>query len=463
MTNAFGQIDPAAFALAIIGTIWAIEQGLAGFATDRLRRYNTKVLSTIQSSYDQTDLLRPLRRKNYDMSGLPVTLLCSMMVSTFNISSWFLRAGITICILAQHANFSLTKILLLGFANVFYRLHHWEHNGLMRRPCGSWAFDLEWSELTVKMAIRELCNPDLFGDDLLAVLYHVSQFKSGPLACKLPFDKNDTHSDDEVSLAELLVTAFALYHVDGKKVIEKHDIDVLGLATVRFEKAKSDSHSLVVVSISIKEVILQFSVNATAQCQQERSCASNAAYLIQYAGATGNRWLSMASWERINQMNLPGVVDDLKDMADAAGHAIAINHHGKVFTGIQNNHYRNWIHTNFTYRARLPWCQHRAFPRRCHCWLTHFLIMSPEMATRLYGIYVKRNIIVVARNENEGVEILESVPGTSAAFVRLSSQRQIIANSTQFKRTNRIVLAGATGDKEARKHRLPSCGVTPRQ
>ncbi|CAO3588453.1 unnamed protein product [Absidia cylindrospora] len=339
MTSAFGQIDPAAFALAIIGTVWAIEQGLAGFATNWLRRYNIKVLRTIQSSYDQTDLLRPLRRKNHDMA-VP--------------SCWH-----------HHVPLCSTRQLftgenpLLGLANVFYRLHVWEHDDPLQRPCGSWAFDLEWSELTVKMAIRELCNPDLFGDDLLAILYHVSQYKSGPFACKLPSDNNNnaTHAaadGDQVSLAELLVTAFALYHMDGSQVIERRNIDVLGLATVTFEQAKSDSKSLVAVNLSIKEVMLQFSVNATAQCQQETSCASNAAYLIQYAAATGNRWLLMASLDRINHIvDVPGT-DDLKNMAYAAGSGIALNGRGRTYTDIQNAHYDEWVRTNFIYQDDFP-------------------------------------------------------------------------------------------------------------
>ncbi|ORZ11547.1 hypothetical protein BCR42DRAFT_469303 [Absidia repens] len=450
MSNAFGQIDPAAFALAIIGTIWAIEQGLAGFANNWTRRYNIRVLRTIQSSYDQTDLLRPLRRKNHDMSSLSVTLLCAMMVTTFNISSDLLRMGITLCLFAQHANFSLVKILFLGLANMCLRLHVWDlhHDDVLRKPCRSWAFDLEWSELTVKMAIRELCNPGLFGDDLLMILYEVAQFKSGPLACKLPIDDNVTTTslDDEVSLGELLVAAFALYNVEGSQVIERHDIDVLGLATVTFEQVNPDNQSLVFVSLTIREVLLQFSVNATMQCHQGANCASNAAYLIQYAAATGNRWLLSASMDCIDdkvESNSP-YVDDLKNMAYAAGCAIAINHYGKVSTDIQTNPYCDWIHTNFIYRARLPWCQHHTSPRRCHCWLTHFLIMSPETATRLYGANAKRNIIVVAKTEEEGAHVLQSVTGTAAAFVRLSSQSQILTNSTQFRRAKRIVLAGAT-------------------
>jgi hypothetical protein len=51
-------------------------------------------------------------------------------------------------------------------------------------------------------------------------------------------------------------------------------------------------------------------------------------------------------------------------------------------------------------------------------------------------------------DEDEAAQELESLAMTAAAFVRLSSQSQNIINSTQFKRTNRIVIAGSSGSKE---------------
>ncbi|CAO3588455.1 unnamed protein product [Absidia cylindrospora] len=380
------------------------------------------------------------------MSGLSVTLLCDTMISTFNLS-FFLWIGIKIVILAQHSNFSFVKALCLYLANLSLWCHPLLYDHPTKHPSESWAFDLEWSELTVTMAIRELCSPGLFGDALLMVLYDISQFKSGPLACKLPIDNKAKMAtcDDKANLAELLVAAFALYNVDGRQVMEHQDINVLGLATVMFE-CVDDMPSFVTISLYINEIMLQFSVNATAQCQQDLNGAWDAAYLIQYAIATDNQWLLRASKDRINHIvNVPHT-QDLRDMAYADGCAISTNNRGRTYPDIRNSQYWDWILTNFAHHKRLAWCQHHTIsPRMCHCWLTHFLIMSPETATQLYDLHAQRSIIVVARNEDEGAHILESRTGTEDAFVRLSSQSEIITNSTHFKDANSIVLAGAIG------------------
>lgn len=141
MEGIFGQIDPASFALAIIGTLWGIEQGLGGITKNALKRFNTKTLGIIQSSYDRTDILRPLLRHKHDISDISVSLLCDMLVSTFNISSLPLRIGIKICILAQSSTFSLIKIILLLFANHFLFLHSLIHYN--QSPDGAWVFDVE--------------------------------------------------------------------------------------------------------------------------------------------------------------------------------------------------------------------------------------------------------------------------------------------------------------------------------
>ncbi|CAO3588456.1 unnamed protein product [Absidia cylindrospora] len=451
MISIFDQIDSAALALTIIGAIWGIEQMLGNIARDALESYNTKVLRTIQTSYDQTDVLQPLLRKKYDMSGLSVTLLCDTMISTFNLS-FLLWMSIKIAIFAQHSNFLFVKITCLHLANVFLWYHSLVydefHSVLYGYPTTSVSFDLEWSELTVKIAIQELCSPGLFGDGFLMILYDISQFKSGPLACKLPFDKNPTTTcDNKVSLAELLVTAFALYNVDGSQVIEKQDINVLGLATVMFE-CVDEMPSFVTISLSINEIMLQFSINATAQCQQDSKGAWDAAYLIQYAIATDNQWLLRASKDRINHIVDVPHTEDIKTMAYAAGSAIAL-HSRRTYPEFKDNQYWDWIFTHFTDPSRLPWCQHHTSSfRKCHCWLTRFLIMSPETAAKLYDLHDKRSIIVVANNEDEGAHILETETGkVKGLFVRLSHQSEIITNSTQFQRTNRIILVGATEKK----------------
>lgn len=133
----------------------------------------------------------------------------------------------------------------------------------------------------MKIAIEEL-RSQIFGDNLLSILYQVSQSKSEPLACKLPLEGI---SDDKVSIAELLVTAFALYNVDGRQVVEKRDIQVLNLATVTFERVDVFYSRFVAVNIYIDEIILQFSINALAQCKSN----ADTAYLIQYAIATDNK------------------------------------------------------------------------------------------------------------------------------------------------------------------------------
>ncbi|ORZ11549.1 hypothetical protein BCR42DRAFT_395207 [Absidia repens] len=459
MVDIFGSVDPGALVLTIIAVLLGIEQALGGIAKDAMKNYNIKVLRTIQSSYDQTDLLRPLLQTNHDMSGLSVTRLCDMMISNFHISSICLWTGIKLCLFGQRSGFALIQIPCIFLSNVFHFLYSKINRHSTENPAGSWAFDLEWSELTVKMAIQELCSPGLFGDELLTVLYKVAQFKSGPLACKLPIDDNTittTTCNDKPSLAELLVAAFALYNVDGRQVVQHHDIHVLDdLSTVTFECVDAFYPSFVTVNLAINTTLLQFSINATAQCQREdENGPSNAAYLIQYAIATDNEWLLSASMDRLDDdTSGKGVppTQVLKNMAYAAGSAIAISHRGTAYRGVQNSQYWHWILTNFTYRDRLAWCQHHHHnnnnsnnisPRRCHCWLTHFLIMSPEAATQLYGVHAKRNIIVVDWTEDDGARVLRAVTETATAFVRLSSQAQILTNSTQFRRTNRIILAG---------------------
>ncbi|ORZ11550.1 hypothetical protein BCR42DRAFT_395208 [Absidia repens] len=459
MVGFFGQIDPASFSLAIISVLLSTEQALGGIARDALKSYNIKVLRTIQSSYDQTDLLRPLLHANHDMSGLSVTLLCDMMISTFNISSLCLWTGIKICLFGHYSGFALIQIPCLFLSNISLWCHSLMYYHPTQTPSGSWTYDLEWSELAVRMSIRELCHPSLFGDNLLTVLYEVSQFKSGPLACKLPIDDNTTTAstcDDKPSLAELLVAAFALYNVNGRQVVQHQEIHLLDdLATVTFECVDAFYPSFVTINLATNTTMLQFSINATAQCQQQEDAngPSNAAYLIQYAIATDNEWLlsavsSMAHLDDDTGEKGVPPTQVLKDMAYAAGSAIAIYRRGTAYKGVQNSPYWHWILTNFTYRDRLAWCQHHnnnnnISSRRCHCWLTHFLIMSPEAATQLYGVHAKRNIIVVEWTEDDGAHVLGAVTETATAFVRLSSQSQILTNSTQFRRTNRIVLAGA--------------------
>ncbi|CAO3588457.1 unnamed protein product [Absidia cylindrospora] len=433
-----GGVDSSSCVTVGIG--WAIEQVLGGMTRHALERYNTKVLQTIQSAYDQTDVLRPLLQRNYDMSGLSVTLLCDRMVSTFNISSLYLRASIKVCLFGQCVGLALVKLPCLLLANLFLWLHLLYHHPT-RKPSGSWTFDLEWSELTVKMAIRKLRHPGLVGNDLLVVLYQVAQFKSGPLACKLPIDDSVAH-DDHPRLAELLVTAFALYHVDGIQVMEHQDIHILGLATVTFERVHP-SLSSAVVNLTIDENRCRFSVNATAQCQQDPDGAWHAAYLVQYAIATDNKWLLEASLDCINHIVDVPHIEVLKNMAYAAGCAIAL-HSGRTYPDIQDNPYWNWIVLTRTSVERLAWCQHDRSSRTCYCWLTRFLIMSPETAAQLYTVDAKRSIIVVATSEDDGADVLRGVRETANAFVRLSSQSQIITNSTQFQRTNRRIIVAGT-------------------
>ncbi|KAG1172663.1 hypothetical protein G6F70_001877 [Rhizopus microsporus] len=441
MESIFGQIDPASFALAIIGTLWGIEQGLGGITKNALKRFNTKTLGIIQSSYDRTDILRPLFRHKHDISDISVSLLCDMLVSTFNISSLPLRIGIKICILAQNSTFSLIKIILLLFANHFLFLHSLIYYN--QSPDGAWVFDVEWSELTVKIAIEEL-RSQIFGDNFLSILYQISQSKSGPLACKLP---SKGTPNDKVNIAELLITAFALYNVDGRQVVEKRDIQVLNLATVTFERANVFYSKYVAVNISIDEIILQFSINALAQCKDE----SDAAYLIQYAIATDNKWLLNASTDFLPE-EIDGPFDQtLIDMAYAAGHAIAIYCRGTTDVTMEKSAYSNWINDNFIYNTRLPWCQHNSSLRKCHCWLTCFQIMDTEAAALLHSSLSERDIIIVCMNEDEAVQELESLAMTAADYVLLSSQSQNIINSTQFKRTDRIVIASSSGSKEKTK------------
>ncbi|ORE10566.1 hypothetical protein BCV72DRAFT_238697 [Rhizopus microsporus var. microsporus] len=411
MESIFGQIDPASFALAVIGTLWAIEQGLGGITKNAMKRFNTKTLGIIQSSYDRTDLLRPLLRHKHDISDISVSLLCDMLVSTFNITSLPLRVGIKICILAQNSTFSLIKIIFLLFANHFLFLHSLIYRN--QSPDGAWVFDVEWSELTVKIAIEEL-RSHIFGDNFLSILYEVSQSKSGPLACKLP---SENTFDDNVGIAELLITAFALYNIDGRQVVEKRDIQVLNLATAMFERVNVFYSKFATVSISIDEIILQFSINALAQ------------YFLLHQE----------------------VEEALMDMAYAAGHAIAINYRGTTDVAMEKSTYSNWINDNFIYNTPFPWCQHNSSFRKCHCWLTRFLIMDAETAITLYGDYSERDVIVVCMNEDEAVQKFESLAETAAAFVQLSSQSQNIINSTQFKRTDRIVIASSGESKEKAK------------
>lgn len=441
MESIFGQIDPASFALAIIGTLWGIEQGLGGITKNALKRFNIKTLGIIQSSYDRTDILRPLLRHKHDISDISVSLLCDVLVSTFNISSLPLRIGIKVCILAQNSTFSLIKIILLLFANHFLFLHSLIYYN--QSPDGAWVFDVEWSELTVKVAIEEL-RSQIFGDNLLSILYQVSQSKSGPLACKLP---SKCASDDKISISELLITAFALYNVDGRQVVEERDIQVLNLATVTFERVDVFNSKFVAVNISIDEIILQFSIDALAQCES----IADIAYLIQYAIATDNEWLFNASTDF-----LPEEIDNpfdqkLIDMAYAAGRAIAINCRGTTDVTMEKSTYSNWINDNFIYNTRLPWCQHNSSLKNCHCWLTCFQIMDAGTTTLLYGHISERDVIAVCMNEDEAVQELESLAITAAAYVRLSSQSQNIINSTQFKRTKRIVIASSSESKEKAK------------
>lgn len=77
--------------------------------------------------------------------------------------------------------------------------------------------------------------------------------------------------------------------------------------------------------------------------------------------------------------------------------------------------------------------------------------MDTETAIILYGDFSKRDIIAVCMNEDEAVQELKSLAETAAAFVQLSSQSQNIINSTQFKRTNRIVIADSSRSKEKAK------------
>ncbi|CAO3588454.1 unnamed protein product [Absidia cylindrospora] len=439
MGDIFGTVDPASLFFAIVSVIFS-EFLFRGTANDGIKKYNVKVLCTIQFSYDQTDIYRPLRNMGCDLSNISVTRLCGRMTYAFN-TSYLLRFGTFLSIHSQRFNSAIIILGCLAVSNFCHWLHSWK----TRIAPGLWTFDLEWSELTVTMAIEELRDPGRFGDTLLKVLYKVTQLKSGPFACKLPIDDNSpVHDDDAPTLAELLVATFALYNVDGPQVVEHQEIRIVNLATLTFERVDEFRPSLVAVNVTIETVMTQFAVNATAQCQQDSDGASNAAYLIQYAIATDNHWLLPLSLAHIdNMVNVPHT-HVLREMARAAGNGIALYRRRVTHQDIRNSTYWDWLTANFSFVTPLAWCQHHTIsPNRCHCWLTHFLIMSPEVAAQLYVGKAQRNIIAVTRNEEEGAIALQRRDETRRAFVRLSTQSQNLANSPQFKRTDRIILAVA--------------------
>ncbi|ORX62667.1 hypothetical protein DM01DRAFT_1003130 [Hesseltinella vesiculosa] len=445
MSSIFGQVDPAAFFLAVAGVVLTLEQGVSPIANKALKNYNIRMLRLLQRSYDQTNLALPLMRINHDMSDMSVSILIDMLIMTFNISSMPLWLSIKMCIIAQRSTLSVVKLIFVQFANLFF----WIHTIVCRndKPIGLWVYDLEWHQLTVKAAIEELRSP-VFGDGVLNVLYQISKSKSGPYACKLPLQKNRSavvgkYDMDEVSLAELLITAFALYNIDGHLVTEKQDIQVLNQATVLFHCLDVVDDSFVSVTIYIGETIFQFSINAASQ----RRDIEDRAYLLQYACATKNEWLRRAAtgdFQDAGDLDDQPEKRDLIDMAYAAGYAISTSKHGAGNRELVNDFLSNWVDNNFFHNAPLPWCQH-AHGIKCHCHLSCFLIMDPISRCTLVR-HGTRNVIVVTADEKEAIQKLGE-QGYGA--VQLASQSQIIVNSSQFKRTSKriLVVAGSRNAK----------------